>query len=218
MGQKVNPKAFRLGNLAHWDSQWFNKNQYRAFLRQDIELREYILENLKQAAIEKVVIERSPNLINITVYTARPGIIIGRGGEGIEQLKKTLKKRLKQEIRLEIQEVRNPNASAVLVAQNVAEQLEKRMPFRRALKQTLDRVAQNKEVQGIKIAISGRLGGTEMSRREWLSKGKIPLQTLRANIDFGKANAYTTYGVIGVKVWIYLGEVFNNGSTQTTQN
>lgn len=215
MGQKVNPKAFRLGGLVTWNSQWFSKKNYRRFLQQDVELRDYILKELKEAAVEKVIIERSPNLINIIIHTARPGIIIGRGGEGIELLKRTLKNKLKQDIRLEIQEIRNPDASAKLVAQNVAEQLSRRIPFRRVLKQTIDRVSQNKEVEGIKIAVAGRLDGSEMSRREWLSKGKIPLHTLRADIDFGKAEAQTTYGVIGIKVWIYKGEVFDQEKKQS---
>jgi len=209
MGQKVNPKSFRLGNLNTWDSQWFAKKKYRNFLRQDFELRDYISKKYREAAIDKVAIERSPNLINIIIHTARPGVLIGRGGECIEALKKSLKNKLKQDVRLEIQEVRNPDARAKLVAQNAAEQLEHRIPFRRVLKQIIERVSQNKEVQGIKIAVAGRLDGSEMSRREWLSRGKIPLQTLRADVDFGKAEAQTTYGVIGVKVWIYRGEVFN---------
>jgi len=209
MGQKVNPKSFRLGNLNTWDSQWFAKKKYRNFLRQDFELRDYISKKYREAAIDKVAIERSPNLINIIIHTARPGVLIGRGGEGIEALKKSLKNKLKQDVRLEIQEIRNPDARAKLVAQSAAEQLERRIPFRRVLKQIIERVSQNKEVQGIKIAVAGRLDGSEMSRREWLSKGKIPLQTLRADVDFGKAEAQTTYGVIGVKVWIYRGEVFN---------
>lgn len=218
MGQKVNPKSFRLGNTANWSSQWFNeKKQFRKWLKQDTELRDYILKACKEAAVEKVVIERSPNLINIIIHTARPGIIIGRGGEGIESLKKQLKNKIKQDVRLEIQEVRNPDASAQLVAQNIAEQIERRIPFRRILKSTIDRVSQNKEVQGVKVAVAGRLGGSEMSRKEWLSKGKIPLQTLRANLDFGKATAYNSYGTVGVKVWIYLGEILN-GVNSTKKN
>ena len=208
MGQKVNPKAFRLGNLNTWSSQWFAKKKYRDFLRQDVELRDYVSRKYREAAIDKVVIERSPNLINVIIHTARPGVIIGRGGEGIEALKKFLKNKIKHDIRLEIQEIRNPDTRAQLVAQRAAEQLERRIPFRRILKQIIDRVSQNKEVQGIKIAVAGRLDGSEMSRLEWLSKGKIPLQTLRADVDFGKAEAQTTYGVIGVKTWIYRGEVF----------
>lgn len=209
MGQKVNPNAFRMNGLRTWSSQWFGqKRKYRQFLREDIELRNHILKNHKDASIEKVIIERSPNLISVVVHTARPGIIIGRGGEGIEQLKKDLRQKLKQEVRLEIQEIRNPDASAVIVAQSAAEQLEKRLPFRRVLKTTLDRVSQNKDIKGIKIMISGRLGGADMSRQEWLSHGNIPLQTLRADVDFGKAEANTNYGVIGVKVWLYKGEVF----------
>lgn len=218
MGQKVNPKSFRLGNTVNWDSQWFNeKKQFRKWLKQDTELRDYILKTCKEAAVEKVIIERSPNLINIIIHTARPGIIIGRGGEGIESLKKQLKNKIKQDVRLEIQEVRNPDASAQLVAQNIAEQIERRIPFRRILKSTIDRVSQNKEVQGVKVAVAGRLGGAEMSRKEWLSKGKIPLQTLRANLDFGKATAYNSYGTVGVKVWIYLGEILN-GANSTKKN
>jgi len=217
VGQKVNPKAFRLGVLTTWTSKWFDKKNYQKFLREDVELRDYIMQKLKGAAIEQVIIERSPNMIELTIYTARPGIVIGRGGQGIEELKNNLIKKIKKKVHLEIQEIRNPDASAVLIAQSVAEQLERRFSFRRVLKQTIDRVSQNKDVEGVKIAVSGRLNGAEMSRREWLSKGKIPLQTIRANIDFGKINAYTAYGVIGVKVWIYKGEIFN-GITTTKEN
>lgn len=211
MGQKVNPKAFRLTNLTTWASQWFHKKNYQRFLKEDAELREHILNKLKDGAVEKVIIERSPNLVNITIHTARPGIVIGKGGAGIEELKQKIQKKVKTPIRLDIQEIRNPDACAVIVAQGAAEQIERRMPFRRVLKQIIDRVYNNKEVEGVKISIAGRLGGVEMSRTEWLSKGKIPLQTIRANIDFGKAEAHTKYGVIGIKVWIYLGEVFETG-------
>lgn len=210
MGHKVHPRAFRLGKITNWNSRWLNKKRYRNYLEQDTKLRCFIEEKLKTAAIEKVVIERSANLLNIIIFSGRPGLIIGRGGTGIEELKSQLEKLIKDKIalKLEIQEVKNPEASASLVAQMVAEQLEKRVSWRRVLKQTLDRVIANKEVEGVKIALSGRLGGAEMSRKEWLSRGKIPAQTIRANIDFGSSSAYTTYGVVGVKVWIYKGEVF----------
>lgn len=203
MGQKVNPNSFRLGIIKDWNSKWFNQRSMADLLRDDHLIRNHIEENLANASVERVLIERGPNLINIIIRTSKPGIIVGRGGSGIEELKKNLSKKVKTPIRLEVQEIRNPDAYAKLVAQNIAEQIERRMPFRRVLKQALERVTQNKDIAGAKIQISGRLGGANMSRREWVSKGKIPLQTLQANIDFAKVIAKTNCGIIGIKVWLY---------------
>ena len=212
MARKINPFSFRLGNIDgfDWKSKWFNKKKYANNLKEDLEIREFIEKKLKAAAIEKIIIERSANLISISVFSGKPGIIIGRGGTGAEELKNEIKKKIRRkiEISLNIQEVKNSDISARLIAQNIARQIEKRISFRRVLKMTISRASDNKQVKGIKIVVAGRLDGSEMARREWLKRGKIPLQTLRANIDYAKENAYTTYGVIGIKVWIYKGEVF----------
>ncbi len=218
MTHKVHPRAFRLGYTADWKSRWFSKKKYKEFLKQDYELREFIMAKLKQTAIKEIEITRSANLINIKIHSARPGIIIGRGGVGIQDLKREIISKIFKgqtkglDIKIDIEEIRKPETHAGIIAQNIAEQLERRMPFRRVIKQTLDKVIQNSEVKGIKISVAGRLGGTEMARREWLKKGKIPLQTLRADIDYAYVNAYTTYGVIGVKVWVYKGEKFGQST------
>lgn len=215
MGQKVHPFIYRIGIATNWKSRWFSKKNYRDFLRQDTKLRSFVVKALDKAGVGAVEIERSANLVNVIVKTARPGLIIGRGGSGAEDIKQKIKKFLekefsgfKSEVRLEIEEVNRPTAQAAIVAQEVAEQIEKRMPYRRVIKQGLDKIMQNKEVQGSKIMVSGRLNGAEIARREWLKEGRIPLQTIRAGIDYAQAIAYTTYGTIGVKVWIYKGEVF----------
>lgn len=213
MGNKVHPTGIRLGITTNWQSRWFgDKKVYREQLRKDVEIRELIMSKWKAAAIANVTIERSANAVRLVIHTSRPGVLIGRGGTGIEDLSRVIKKKFfagkKVELKVEVQEVKNAEMNAMLVGQQVAEQLEKRMPFRRVLKGMLDQVEANKEVEGVKIEISGRLGGAEMSRREWLSRGKIPLHTLRADIDFARTEARTTYGVIGVKTWIYKGEKF----------
>lgn len=213
MGNKVHPTGIRLGITTNWQSRWFgSKKIYREQLRKDVEMRQFIMAKWKAAAIASVVIERSASAIRLMIHTSRPGVLIGRGGTGIEDLARVIKKRFfagkKADLKVEVQEVKNAETNAMLVGQQVAEQLEKRMPFRRVLKGMLDQVEGNKEAQGVKIEISGRLGGAEMSRREWLSRGKIPLHTLRADIDFARTEARTTYGVIGVKTWIYKGEKF----------
>ncbi|MEK7181599.1 MAG: 30S ribosomal protein S3 [Patescibacteria group bacterium] len=213
MGNKVNPTGIRLGITTQWQSRWFgDKKMYREQLRKDVEIRELIVKKWKAAAIASVNIERSSGLIRIIIHTSRPGVLIGRGGTGIEDLTRVVKKRFfagkKIDMKVEVQEVKQAEANAMLVAQQVAEQLERRMPFRRILKGMLDQVEANKGIEGAKIEICGRLGGAEMSRREWLSRGKIPLHTLRADIDFARYEANTTYGVIGIKVWIYKGEKF----------
>ena len=213
MGNKVNPTGIRLGITTNWLSRWYgSKKTYRQQLRRDVEIREFVVNKWKAAAIASVEIERNGNAVRLIIHTARPGVLIGRGGTGIEDLTRAIKKRFfagkKVDLKVDVQEVKSPETNAMLVGQQVAEQLEKRLPFRRVLKTMLDQVEANKTVQGVKIEICGRLGGAEMSRREWLSRGKIPLHTLRADIDFALAEARTTYGVIGVKTWIYKGEKF----------
>ncbi len=213
MGQKINPKNFRLGITTTWRSRWFgNKKDYIQKLQEDIKLRELIMQQWKTAGIADVEIERSTNSIKVIIYTSRPGVLIGRGGSGLEDINRIIKKRFfskqKIEIKVEVKEVRQFEENASLVAQNVAEQLEKRMPFRRVMKSMLDQVEKNRKIKGVKIEIAGRLGGAEMSRTEWLSRGRIPLHTLRADVDYAKAVARTTYGAIGIKVWIYKGDVF----------
>lgn len=214
MGNKVHPTGIRLGITTNWQSRWFgSKKIYREQLRKDVEIRQFITTKWKAAAIASVTIERSANVVRLAIHTSRPGVLIGRGGTGIEDLSRVIKKRFfagqKMELKVDVQEVKNAELNAMLVGQQVAEQLEKRMPFRRVLKGMLDQVEGNKEAEGVKIEISGRLGGAEMSRREWLSRGKIPLHTLRADIDFARTEARTTYGVIGIKTWIYKGEKFS---------
>jgi len=223
MGQKVHPLSLRIGLGENWKSRWFGKKgRYRDLLEQDVRLRTFINKKLGKAGLNSVWIERSANLINIIVQTARPGLVIGRGGSGVEELKEEIKKFLqkidpslspgrggKLEIRLEIEEVKQASSQAAVVAAEMANQIEKRLPYRRVMKQTLSKITQNKEIQGVKVMVKGRLNGAEIARKEWLKQGRIPLQTLRSGIDYAQATAYTTYGTIGIKVWIYRGEVFN---------
>lgn len=213
MGHKVNPVGLRIGITNTWKSRWLDKKEYKKNLEQDIKIRQAVSVRWKNAAIAEVEVERSAAMIKVIVKTARPGVLIGRGGSGIEDLQQYVKNKffraVKTSLKVEVQEVKNFEESAILVAQNIAEQLEKRIPFRRALKSMLDQVAKNNAIKGVKIEVSGRLNGAEMSRREWAAKGTLPLHTLRANIDFARATAYTTYGTIGVKVWLYKGEVFD---------
>lgn len=213
MGHKVNPVGIRVGITTSWKSRWFGSSRiYAAQLREDVMLRDFIQKRWRSAAIASVEIERSAKAVRLSIHTSRPGVLIGRGGTGVEDLTRILKRKFfvgKQvDLKIDVQEVKYMEESAALVAQQVAEQLEKRMPFRRVLKGTLDQVEKSKNVKGVKIEISGRLGGAEMSRREWLSRGTLPLHTLRADVDFSRAEARTTYGVIGVKVWLYKGEKF----------
>ncbi len=214
MSHRVHPKIFRIKNIDGWSSQWFNKRKYRDFLEQDCQVREFIRKQLKQAAVDEVIIKRSANSINIVIKAGRPGIIIGRGGTGIQDLKREIIKKIFKgkikglDIKIDVEEIPKSGIQAAVIAQGIAEQLERRMPFRRVLKQTIEKVTQNPEVKGIKIWISGRLNGAEMARDEQMKKGSLPLQTIRANINYTQTNAYTTYGVIGVKVWIYKGDIF----------
>lgn len=212
MGHKVNPTGLRIGITTTWKSRWFSDKDYAKKLQEDILIRAAVMKKWKSAAIADVEIERSANTVKLVIKTSRPGVLIGRGGTGIEDVSVYVKKNFfanrKVDLKIEAQEIKQFEENASLVAQNVAEQLEKRVPFRRILKSMLDQVEKNRNVKGVKIEVSGRLGGAEMSRREWLSRGTVPLHTLRADIDFSRATARTTYGAIGVKVWIYKGEVF----------
>ena len=219
MGHKINPLAFRLSVFHDWKSRWFDEKNYREFLEDDFVVRSWLENKLAKASVESINIARSTNSLAVTIKSARPGLIIGRGGKGLEDLQRGLKqnlaklyrrrgRQLKYAVKLEIEEIKKPDTFARLVAQNVAEQLERRLPFRRVLKQTLDKVISESGVEGVKIAVAGRLGGAEIARTEHMSRGKIPLQNLRADIDYAHAEAHTTYGVIGVKAWLYKGERF----------
>lgn len=211
MGQKVNPKIFRIGQSESWRSKWFASKQYADFLKQDYLIRKFIKEKLKNCGIDKIEIERSTKKIDINVYTAKPGLIIGRGGSGIEDLKKEINSKfLNKEdfLNINIYEVDNPSLSAEIVLQSMIADIEKRIPFRRVMKQNIDKVMRAGAL-GVKISMSGRLNGVEIAREENLHQGKMPLHTLRADIDYARGVAFTTYGVIGIKIWIYKGEIFN---------
>jgi small subunit ribosomal protein S3 len=214
MGQKVHPIGFRLGGVYTWSSRWFAKHgSYRAALKQDILIRNFLQKRLKEANVSKVDIERSAGAITVQIYTAKPGVIIGRGGQGVEALRRELKQLFldsKTTLTLNIQEIDKPNLSAMLVVQAIVADIEKRIPFRRAIRQALARLIKA-GAEGAKILVAGRLDGTEIARAEKLVHGKIPLHTIRANIDYARGAAHTTYGVVGVKVWIYKGEIFQNG-------
>ncbi|WP_448383255.1 30S ribosomal protein S3 [Desulfosoma sp.] len=206
MGQKVNPKGFRLGVIRTWDSKWFASKGYAKLAYEDRKIRDFIKKRLYHAGIAKVEIERAANKAKIRIHTARPGIVIGKKGAEIEALRRELEKKFSREILIDIQEVRRPELDAVLVAENIALQLERRVAFRRAMKRAVTS-ALKFGAKGIRVACAGRLGGAEMARREWYREGRVPLHTLRADIDYAVAVARTTYGVIGVKVWIFKGEV-----------
>ena len=210
MGQKVNPHGLRVGVIKDWDSKWIaGKKDFGDQLVEDYNIRKFVKKTCYDAGIAKVVIERKQNKVFVTIYTAKPGIIIGKGGQEIEKLKVTLEKMTGKVVNVNIMEVKQPDANAQLVAENIAKQLEQRISFRRAMKQVMGR-AMRLGVKGIKTAVSGRVGGAEIARTESYHEGTIPLQTLRADIDYGFAEAATTYGIIGVKVWIYKGEVLHD--------
>lgn len=214
MSHHVHPKIFRIRELSDWKSQWFDKKNYKKNLEQDYRIRTFLTERLKEASVDEIIIKRSANSLHVIIKSGRPGIIIGRGGTGVQDLKKELISKIFKgkvkglEIKIDIEEIRKANIQASIVAKGVAEQIERRMPFRRVLKQTIQKIMQDPEALGAKVSVAGRLNGTEMARTEWLKEGKLPLQTIRANIDYAQKDAFTTYGVIGVKVWIYKGEVF----------
>lgn len=209
MGQKVNPIGIRIGINRTWDSRWFDDRNYADKLVQDLELRKYVQEKLKPAGISKVVVERAAKNTRVTVYTARPGMIIGKKGADIEKLRQALSKRAGSDVALNIVEIRKPETDAQLVAEGVCQQLERRVSFRRAMKRAVQST-QRLGGLGIRINVAGRLGGADIARTEWYREGRVPLHTLRADLDYGFAEALTTYGIIGVKVWIYKGEVMSH--------
>lgn len=215
MGQKVHPKGLRLGIIKDWDAKWFadNKN-FSKFLLEDNKIRSYIKKTFYSAGVSRVQIERAANRIKVSIYTAKPGIVIGRGGAEVEALRKKLEQMTGKQINVNIVEVKVPEIDAQLVAENIASQLERRIAFRRAMKQAVGR-AMKMGAKGIRVACSGRLAGAEIARTEWYSEGKVPLHTLRADIDYGFAESKTTYGKIGVKVWIYKGEVLPEAKAAT---
>jgi len=222
MGQKVHPFLLRVGFIRTWDSRWFaRKNDYSKFIEEDYKIRKFIKARFKQAAISKIIIERLTERIRIRLLTARPGIIIGRHGADIERLREDLNSMVNREISIDIEEIKNPALDAQLVAENVALQLEKRVAFRRAVKRAMEQ-SMNSGAKGIKVCCAGRLGGAEMSRTESYKQGKVPLSTLRADIDYGFAESLTTYGLIGIKVWLYKGDILTKktpvkGKVETAQ-
>ncbi|HEC99498.1 MAG TPA: 30S ribosomal protein S3 [Proteobacteria bacterium] len=212
MGQKVNPISFRLGYIRTWDSRWFAKRDFSSFLYEDKKIRDFIKKKLYHAGISKLLIERAGDKLKVKIHTARPSIVIGKKGVEIEKLKQEIEKQINRPVILDIHEVRKPELDAQLVAESVALQLERRVSFRRAMKKAVF-TALRLGAKGVRIACAGRLGGAEMARREWYREGRVPLHTLRADIDYGFAEAKTTYGIIGVKVWMFKGEVFPEAGT-----
>lgn len=217
MGQKVHPKGLRVGIIRDWESNWYADKNYHELLHEDLKLRKYIKAKLYHAGISAIEIERAANRIKISIYTAKPGIVIGRGGSEVEALRKALEQMTDKKVNVNIIEVKKPELNSQLVAESVANQLEKRIGFRRAMKQAVSRTMRLGG-EGIKISCSGRLGGAEIARTEWYSEGKVPLHTLRADIDYGFAEANTTYGKIGVKVWIYKGEILPEVKNRKEEN
>ncbi len=221
MTHRVHPYIFRIGTIRSWKSRWFNRSAYQKLLREDTLLREWLEKRLRHCFVDVIEFERSPAVLQVIVKTSRPGMIIGRGGEGVEKLKGAVQQKIaniyrqfresapeRQELKLTIEEVRKPETRAAIVAQMIIDDIERRMPFRRVMRQAVQKVEASPDVQGVKLSLKGRLDGSEMARHETLKRGRIPLQTLRANIDYAGKTAYTTYGTIGVKVWIYTGDVF----------
>jgi small subunit ribosomal protein S3 len=215
MGQKVHPYGFRLGVTKTWRSRWFAKQDYSKLLHEDLDLKESLLTRLKAAGVSSIEVDRPGNKLRITIRTSRPGIIIGRKGAEIEKLKSDLAKKTKREVFIDIQEVHRPELDAQLVSESIGLQLEKRVAFRRAMRKAVDS-ALRFGCKGIKVRVSGRLNGAEIARSEWYLQGQLPLHTLRADIDYGFSQAYTTYGVIGIKVWIYKGEVLESGNRRNS--
>ena len=206
MGQKTNPIGNRLGIIRGWESNWYGGKSFGNMIAEDDKIRKYIFTRLAKASVSRVIVERTLKLVTITITTARPGIIIGKRGEEIENLKKKIEKIVKSSTQINIKEVRKPDLDAKILAEGVAQQLEKRVMFRRAMKRTVQS-ALRQSAKGVRIEVSGRLNGAEIARTEWYREGRVPLHTLRADIDYGTAEALTTYGIIGVKVWVYRGEI-----------
>lgn len=232
MGHKVHPTAFRLGVIEDWRSQWFGAGKYRQYLEQDWKIRDYIIKHFRESSIDRVEIIRSRGSVRVVISTARPGLIIGRRGAQIRELEKTLKDLYLQvqrkyekkassaaiEIKIDIQEVKEAELFGQIIADDIVTQIEKRMPYRRVIKQALEKARRNPKVKGVKIRVAGRLNGAEIARREWLIDGRIPLATLRAKMTYGQATAYPPYGAIGVKVWVYLGEVFASAAVPEAES
>ena len=209
MGQKVKPIGLRLGINRTWDSRWFAEKNYSDLLHKDLNVRKYLMDKLKAAAVSKVVIERPAGRARVSIYSGRPGLIIGKKGQDIEKLKDELSKKLGMEVSLNIMEIRKPETDAKLVAENIAQQLERRVAFRRAMKRSVQS-AMRLGAAGVRINCAGRLGGAEIARTEWYREGRVPLHTLRADLDYGEAEANTTYGICGIKVWIFKGEIMEH--------
>ncbi|MCR4443114.1 MAG: 30S ribosomal protein S3 [Peptococcaceae bacterium] len=217
MGQKVHPKGLRIGIIRSWDSNWYADKNYTELLHEDIKIRDFIKEKLFLAGISGVEIERAANRVKVSIHTAKPGIVIGRGGAEVENLRKELEKMTGKKVSVNIIEIKKPELDSQLVAEGIAAQLVKRVAFRRAMKQAVSRTMRLGAL-GVKVSCSGRLAGAEIARTEWYSEGKVPLHTLRADIDYGFAEANTTYGKIGVKVWIYKGEVLPEAKNRKEEN
>lgn len=215
MGHKVNPKVFRIGTTITWNSKWYSRKDYSVFLKEDVMIRKFLLNKLKEASVDKIEIERSAGSMNIIIYSARPGMIIGRSGVGIEELKKNIKDKFlgskKIDVKITIQEIKYPNLSAAIAVQQIAADLEKRIPFRRAMKAVISKI-ELAGAKGVKVIVGGRLNGADIARSETIASGSLPLHTLRADIDYSRGIASTIYGVIGIKVWIYKGEIFEEDS------
>ncbi|ACX67949.1 ribosomal protein S3 [Paenibacillus vortex V453] len=217
MGQKVNPVGLRIGIIRDWESKWYAGKDFGDLLLEDVKIREYLKNKLKDSAVSRIEIERAANRVNVTIHTAKPGMVIGKGGSEVEVLRGQVTKIAGgKKVHINISEIKNPELDAILVAESIAQQLERRVSFRRALKQAIQRTMRS-GAKGIKTSVSGRLGGAEIARTEGYSEGTVPLHTLRADIDYGTAEAHTTYGRIGVKVWIYRGEVLPTAKKQAAQ-
>ncbi len=211
MSHKVNPKAFRIKELKDWDSRWFSEKNYQKYLKEDCEIRDFLNKELRGLSVENIEIERFENNLRVIINTARPALVIGRNGSRVTKLKEDLEEKIDSDgvkFKIEVREVKDPWSSASLTAQWIAQQIEKRMHYRRVLKKSLGKASKRKDVEGIKIEVSGRLNGADISRREWVQEGSLPRQNLRAKIDFARVNAYCKYGVIGIKVYIYKGKKF----------
>ncbi len=220
MGKKINPKVFRLGQTRTWDSRWFSSKNFGEILKQDINIKKFLKKKLEGAFVARIEIERTSKEVNIIISSARPGVIIGRGGVGVEDLKKEIKRQYLKDrkiaVNINIKEVENVNTDATIVGLGIKADIEKRIPFRRAMKQAIGKV-EKAGAKGVKVQISGRLNGVEIARSEKLLSGKVPLHTLRADVDFAQIEAFTLYGVIGIKVWIYRGDVFNEKKQETSK-
>ncbi len=217
MGQKTNPIGLRLGIIRSWESRWFSEKSYSNLLQEDINLRKFLQKRLSSAGISRIVIERPAKLANIILYTSRPGVIIGKKGSDIEKLKKEVSKLVSGDVNINIVEIKKPELDSQLVADNIAQQLEKRVAFRRAMKRAVQS-AMRLGAEGIRVNCSGRLGGAEIARTEWYREGRVPLHTLRADVDYGVSRANTTYGICGVKVWIFKGEKFDRDNVTSDNN